>query len=81
MTSIETFTAFFGWSTVINLALMILAVIILIFMHGCISKVHAKFFGLSESDILRSYFQFLGQYKVAIIMLNLVPYIALKIIA
>jgi hypothetical protein len=35
--------------------------------------------GLAEMQVL--YVQYLSNYKVAVIMLNLVPYIALKIMA
>lgn len=40
---------------------------------------HAKLFELSQADLSLSYFQFLGQYKLAIYVLNLAPYIALRI--
>ncbi len=50
-------------------------------MRSPISQIHAKMFGLNEVDLSRAYFQYLAQYKIAIFVLNLVPYIALKIIA
>ena len=81
MNSLETFTAVFGWCTAINIGLLIVAAIMLVVMHGPISRIHAKMFGLSEEDLSRAYFQYLAQYKIAIFVLNLVPYIALKIIA
>jgi hypothetical protein len=37
-------------------------------------------FGLTDVDVLHTYFQYLGHYKIAILVFNLVPYIALKII-
>ena len=81
MSSIETLTAFLGWCSVINIGLLTLASIFLVLIHGPISKIHAKMFGLSEEDISRAYFQYLAQYKIAILVFNLVPYIALKIMA
>jgi Family of unknown function (DUF6868) len=38
-------------------------------------------FGLSEADLSRAYFQYLAQYKIAIFVLNLVPYVALEFMA
>ena len=79
MISIETVTEFLGWTTAINFGILMFAVIMLVLMRSYISKIHAKMFGLSEADISRAYFQHLGQYKIAIFVFNLVPYIALKI--
>ncbi|MDR4496777.1 MAG: hypothetical protein MRK02_02455 [Candidatus Scalindua sp.] len=81
MNSIEKLTTFLGWSTVINFGMLMGVAIFLMIMRGSISKIHAKIYGLSETDLLRDYFQYLAQYKIAIIVFNLVPYIALKIMA
>lgn len=35
-------------------------------------------FGLSQDDLSRAYFQYLAQYKIAIFVLNIAPYLALK---
>ena len=81
MNSIETLTTFLGWSTAINIGALMFASIFLIFMRGTILKIHSKLLGLSEADLSRAYFQYLAQYKIAIIIFNLVPYIALRIMA
>ena len=81
MSSLETLTAFFGWCTAINIGLLTIAAVFLGFMRVPISQIHAKMFGLNEADLSRAYFQYLAQYKIAIIVLNLVPYIALKMMA
>jgi hypothetical protein len=36
---------------------------------------------MDEKDLGRAYFQYLAQYKIAIIVLNIAPYLALRIIA
>jgi hypothetical protein len=81
MNSLETITAFFGWCAVINIGLLTLASIMLAVMRGPISQLHARMFGLSEEDLSRAYFQYLAQYKIAVVVLALVPYIALKMVA
>ncbi len=78
MTSLQTVTAFFGWTTVINFVLLAVSTIALIAMRGFISRVHAKMFGLDPEDVSRDYVRYLAQYKIAIIVFSLVPYIALK---
>jgi hypothetical protein len=81
MNSLETLTAFFGWCAVINIGLLTLASIMLAVMRGPISQLHARMFALSEEDLSRAYFQYLAQYKIAVVVLALVPYIALKMVA
>lgn len=81
MNSIEIITAFFGWCTVINFGILIVAAILLVLTRDSISKIHGKMFGLNEMDVARAYFQYLAQYKIAIFVLNLVPYIALRMLS
>lgn len=81
MNSLETFRALLGWCTVINIGLLMIAAVFVVSMRGAMSRIHAKMFGLSEVDLSRAYFQYLAQYKIAIFVFNLVPYIAFAIIA
>jgi hypothetical protein len=80
MDSLETLRAFLGWCTAINMGVLILATIAVTLMRGSVGKIHAKMFGLDEAEMSRQYFQYLGQYKIATFVLNLVPYLALRII-
>jgi len=79
MVSIDIVREFLGWCTIINIGILLVATIFLVLTRKSISKIHAKLFELSQADLSLSYFQFLGQYKLAIYVLNLVPYIALRI--
>ena len=79
MSSMETLTAFFGWCTAINFGMLLVASIMLAFMRSGMSTIHGKMFELSEGYLSRAYFQYLAQYKIAIFVFNLVPYVALRI--
>ena len=79
MISIETLTEFFGWCSVINIGVLMVAAFALVVIRKPIVKIHAKMFGLNESELSLLYIQYLGNYKIALIVLNLVPYIALKL--
>ena len=81
MITIEMLTEFLGWCTVINFCVLIFSSIALVMVREPITKVHAKMFGIHESGLSTVYFQYLGNYKIAILVLNLVPYIALKLMA
>ncbi|WP_285763535.1 DUF6868 family protein [Biformimicrobium ophioploci] len=77
----EMIRAVLGWTTVINIAILVLSTIAVICMRGFISKFHGRLFGLDEKDLGRAYFQYIAQYKIAIIVLNIAPYIALRILS
>ena len=81
MTDINNLTTFFGWCSIINLGILLFSTIILSAFKKPISTIHSKVFGLNQDDIPLIYFQYLGNYKIAIILLNFVPYITLKIMS
>jgi hypothetical protein len=70
-----------GWCTVLNLGLLAFASLVLVIAGAPIKRLHAKMFALSEDDLARAYFQYLAQYKIAILIFNLAPYLALRIAA
>ena len=77
--TIEALTELLGWTSVINIAILLLSTLGVIAMRCTITGIHTKLFGLDEKDLGRAYFQYLAQYKIAIIVLNIAPYIALKV--
>ena len=81
MNTLEAVTAFFGWTTVINFVLLFVSSIMVITIRGTISRIHGRMFGLETADLSRAYFQYIAQYKIAIIVLSLTPYIALRIMS
>lgn len=80
MISVDILTTFIGWCLVINAGVLVFSTIILVLMKGQISSIHSKLFGVNQEDLSSIYFQYLGNYKLVIIVFNLVPYIALKVI-
>jgi hypothetical protein len=79
MFTMQTLVTFLGWCSVVNIVLLIIAVIFLMAFKEIVAKVHSKLFGLKKEDLPLIYFSYLGNYKLAIIILNLIPYVALKI--
>jgi len=77
--TIEMLTTFFGWCTVINFAILTISTVLLVCCGKWISGVHAKLMRLDEAALAPAYFQYLAQYKTVTLTLNLVPYLALKI--
>jgi len=79
MNSLETLVTFLAWCTTINLAGLVLTSLLLMAFRRPVAGLHAGMFGLSEADISRAYFQYLAQYKIAFVVFNLAPYLALRI--
>ena len=78
MASIETLTEFFGWMTVINFGMLLLATVMLLSQRKMAARIHGKMFGLDEVDLSRAYFRWVAQYKIGVFLFNLVPWIAFK---
>lgn len=72
-------TEFLGWMTILNIGILMFAFIMTTCCQNFAICLHQKIFKLSEETLREKYFSFMGQYKLAIIIFNLIPYIALKI--
>ena len=79
MNTIETVTEFFGWCSVINVGLLTLSSILVIAIRGTALRIHGKMLDLDAKSLSQAYLQYLSQYKVAMLVFSIVPYIALKI--
>jgi hypothetical protein len=77
--SIELLTTFLGWCSLINVGVLVLSTIILILKKDAIIAMHARWFAIDRQALPSVYFEYLGHYKIAILVFNLVPYLALKI--
>lgn len=77
---IASLTALFGWMTVINFALLIFSTLMLTVFRRSVIRIHTRVTGLEETALKPVYLYFLGFYKVLIIVFNLVPYLAFKLI-
>jgi len=78
--TIQTLTAFFMWCTIINGGLLILASIMTMLMADLAYSMHSKLFNISREAFNIAIYSFLGIYKIAFFIFNLVPWIALLII-
>ena len=79
--TIDTLTTFLGWCSIINIGLLLFSTIMMIVIRDFAIKLHSSLFGVNPEELPIIYLQYLGNYKVAIIILNIVPYIALKVMA
>lgn len=79
MSDLTTLATFFGWSTVLNIGLLIFAAFVLVVFNVQVKTLHVKYIAFDTASLNTLCFRFLGCYKLAVIMLSLVPCWALKI--
>ena len=78
---IQTLTTFFMWCTILNLALLSLSSLICVCAGDWAYRIHSKWFSIPREAFSVAIYSFIGLYKIFVIVFNLVPYIALAIIA
>ena len=81
MIDLATLSAFFGWCTVINIAILMLAMITLSSMRGTIIKIHSGMFGVDADWLPGMYFKYLAYLKIAVIVFNFTPWLAIQLMS
>lgn len=77
--TIETLRDFFNWCVAINVGIFVMSTVSMLFMGGWASKIHAKMFDLDPMWVRQAYFSFLANYKIALLVFVVVPWIALHL--
>lgn len=80
MDSIEFLREFVGWCTVINLLVLIVASLVITAFKKPISKLHGDITELDKKTLDQAYFNYLANYKIAFLIFNLTPYVALRML-
>ena len=70
-------TELFRLMTLINVGILIVTVILCLLLKNLIYRLHGALFNLTEPQIAAVLYNFLGQFKLLVVIFNLVPYIAL----
>ena len=78
MFSINELTNFFAWCSIINLCILAFAGLFIILFRDYIMNIHSKMLGINSGDLPKLYFKYFANYKIGILLFNIVPYLALK---
>jgi len=81
MITIKMMTEFLGWCSILNGAILLISAIFIVVARKIALNIHHTLFNIDNEYLKKSYFQYLAQYKILIIVFNIVPYFALKIIS
>jgi len=76
--TIEALTQFFAWMTLINLVLFLISAVFAMLFKNVGTAMHARMFGIDPKRATEIWYSYLGAFKIAFIMLNLTPYLALR---
>ncbi len=79
MINILDLTNFFGWCLVINTIILLVSGGLLLLFRDWVISMHSKMIGVPVNTLPILYFQYFGNYKIGVLLLNLTPYIALKL--
>ena len=69
-----------GRCCVINVGLLLWWFLIILIAHDWIYRIHKKWFKISEETFDAIHYAGIAFFKIAILVFNIVPYIALRII-
>ena len=78
--TIEQITVLLGWCTLLNAIILIITTIGLKLAGNKVIEIHGRMFGVDTAELSKIYFTYLANFKMLVILFNLVPYIALLII-
>ena len=73
-------TDFLLWCTILNYLVLLLWFVAFSLAHDWMFKLHGRWFRLTVAQFDALHYGGMAVYKVGILLLNLVPYIALNIV-
>ena len=79
MMMMEEMIEFLGWCSILNIGLLFVSAGFVIVFRESAVRIHAKLFAMEAEELQRIYFRYLAWYKIAVLIFNIVPYVALKI--
>ena len=69
-----------AWCAVLNMGVLLLWFLGFMVAHDWIYQLHGKWFKLSEEKFDTIQYASMGFFKLSILLLNIVPYLALRIV-
>jgi len=79
--TIEVVREFLAWCTLINIGLLLYWFLWLLFAHDWVYRLHGRWFNLSVERFDAINYTIIAFFKIIVIVFNLVPYLALRIIS
>jgi len=78
---IPTLTSFFMWCTILNTGLLLFFALVFTVAGDFIHRMHGTFFPMQRETFRIVLYSFIGAYKIVVIAFNVVPWVALAVMA
>jgi hypothetical protein len=78
--TVETIRDVLAWCSVINVGILLFWWLWFMLAHDFMYRFHGKWFKLSVEKFDAIHYSLMGFFKIGIILFNLVPYFALRIV-
>ncbi len=78
--SLEILRAALGWCTLIQLAVLLLWGGFFLFAHDWLERTHGRWFTIRHESFDEIHYRLMGIYKIGILLLNVGPYLALRLV-
>ncbi|MFW6456739.1 MAG: DUF6868 family protein [Planctomycetota bacterium] len=79
--TVQTLTSFFMWCMIFDAGLLIVTFLMYLVAGDAIYRLHSRWFSISRETFDVVFYSFLGGMKILWWVFNVVPYIALLILA
>jgi hypothetical protein len=79
--TLELFREILGWSALINMGLLLWWLVFITLAHDWTYAFHSRWFTLSRERFDAIHYQGMAFYKICIFLFNIVPWLALHIVA
>jgi hypothetical protein len=79
--NVQFVSEFLLWCLAINYIVLLFWFTAFIFAHGWMFRLHSRWLHISENQFDSIHYTGMAIYKISILLFNLVPYIALRIVA
>ena len=76
--TVEFLTQLFGWMTLINIVILFISSVFMMLFRDMGTALHARMFGIEPERLLEVWYSYMGSLKIAVIVLNITPYLALR---
>ena len=69
-----------GWCLAINMGFLMQWFLGIVFARDFVFRIHSRWFKIAEERFDEIHYTMMGHFKLAVIVFNLVPYLALRIV-
>jgi hypothetical protein len=77
--TIEFFTSFLAWCTLVNLVFLLIWFFFLTAGGGWMRRMHGKWFALSDGEFAAIHYKAIAYFKLLWVVFNLTPYLVLRL--